>query len=229
MVKKLENLQQSLAYQFSNPELARLALTHRSANAAHNERLEFLGDSLLGFIVAKMLYARNPEASEGDLSRMRAALVNKNALAAAAREIGLGEHILLGTGEANSGGRDRDSILADAVEALIAAIFMDGGMKPCEAFVRKISERKLAQDTSKTKRKDAKTRLQEFLHARGSSLPSYEVVKTSGVAHAQVFHVGCRVESLGAEALGSGSSKREAEQAAAKKILDEIEAKSGET
>ena len=224
MVNKLENLQQSLAYQFSNPELAQLALTHRSANAAHNERLEFLGDSLLGFIVAQTLYTLYPQASEGELSRMRSALVNKNALAAAARSLGIGEYLQLGTGEANSGGSDRDSILADTVEALIAAIYLDGGIDACTTFVKKISESKLAGEAAATEQKDAKTRLQEFLQALGKNLPKYEVMEISGAAHEQVFHISCRLESLGTEAMGSGSSKREAEQQAAKKILDAIEA-----
>jgi ribonuclease-3 len=224
MVNKLENLQQSLAYQFSNPDLAQLALTHRSANAAHNERLEFLGDSLLGFIVAETLFTLNPQASEGELSRMRSALVNKNALAAAARSLGIGEYLQLGTGEAKSGGSDRDSILADAVEALIAAIYLDGGIDPCTTFVKKISESKLAIDAVAIEKKDAKTRLQEFLQAQGKSLPKYEVVKISGAAHEQVFHVSCRLEPLGTESEGSGTSKREAEQQAATKILDAMEA-----
>ena len=224
MVNKLESLQQSLAYQFSNPDLAQLALTHRSANAAHNERLEFLGDSLLGFIVAETLFTLNPQASEGELSRMRSALVNKNALAAAARSLGVGEYLQLGTGEANSGGSDRDSILADTVEALIAAIYLDGGIDACTTFVKKISESKLGQESAATEQKDAKTRLQEFLQAQGKNLPKYEVVEISGAAHEQVFHISCRLESLGTEAAGSGSSKREAEQQAAKKILDAIDA-----
>lgn len=224
MVNKLEKLQTSLAYQFSNPDLAQLALTHRSANAVHNERLEFLGDSLLGFIVAEMLFTLNPQASEGELSRMRSALVNKNALAAAARSLGIGEYLLLGTGEANSGGNDRDSILADTVEALIAAIYLDGGIDACTVFVKKISESKLAIDAAATEMKDAKTRLQEFLQAQGRDLPKYEVVEIGGVAHEQVFHVRCKLESLGAESTGSGTSKREAEQQAATKILEAIEA-----
>jgi len=223
MVSKLENLQESLAYQFSDPELAQLALTHRSANATHNERLEFLGDALLGFIVAQTLFALNPQASEGELSRMRSALVNKNALAAAARSLGIGEYLQLGTGEASSGGRDRDSILADAVEALIAAIYLDGGIDACTAFVKKISESKLAIDTAVTDQKDAKTRLQEFLQAQGKSLPKYQVVEITGAPHEQLFHIRCSLESQGTEAEGTGSSKREAEQAAAKKILDSIE------
>ena len=224
MVNKLANLQQSLAYQFSNPELAQLALTHRSANAAHNERLEFLGDSLLGFIVAETLFTLNPQASEGELSRMRSALVNKNALACAARNLGIGDYLQLGTGEANSGGSDRDSILADTVEALIAAIYLDGGLGACTTFVKKISESKLAIDAAATEQKDAKTRLQEFLQAQGKSLPEYQVVEISGPAHEQLFHISCSLKSLGTEATGSGSSKREAEQAAAKKILEAIEA-----
>tara|TARA_B110000858_G_scaffold192516_1_gene243380 strand:+ start:6685 stop:7368 length:684 start_codon:yes stop_codon:yes gene_type:complete len=225
MANKLENLQQSLAYQFSNPELAQLALTHRSANAVHNERLEFLGDSLLGFIVAEMLFTLNPQASEGELSRMRSALVNKHALAAAARSLGIGEYLQLGTGEAKSGGSDRDSILADTVEALIAAIYLDGGIDACTTFVKKISESKLAIDAAATEQKDAKTRLQEFLQAQGKSLPKYEVVDISGAAHEQLFHVSCSLDSQGAEAMGFGPSKREAEQQAAMKLLDEIEAK----
>jgi len=224
MVNKLDNLQKSLAYQFSNPDLAQLALTHCSASAKHNERLEFLGDSLLGFIVAETLFTLNPQATEGELSRMRSALVNKNALATAARSLGIGEYLQLGTGEANSGGNDRDSILADTVEALIAAIYLDGGIDACTTFVKKISESKLAIDTATTERKDAKTRLQELLQAQGKNLPKYEVVEITGAAHEQVFHVSCRLESLGAEFAGSGTSKREAEQQAAMKILDAIEA-----
>jgi len=224
MVNKLENLQLSLAYEFSNQELAYLALTHRSANATHNERLEFLGDSLLGFIVAEALFTLNPQATEGELSRMRSALVNKQALAAVARDLGIGDYLRLGSGEANSGGRDRDSILADTVEALIAAIYMDGGMQACTEFVKRISERKLAEETALTEQKDAKTRLQEFLQAQGKKLPQYEVEEITGAAHEQVFHVSCRLSSLNTEARGSGSSKREAEQVAAMKILDAIEA-----
>lgn len=224
MVKHLKSLQASLAYQFSDPELAQLALTHRSANASHNERLEFLGDSLLGFITAELLFENNPEATEGELSRMRASLVSKPALAAVARKLGLGEFLLLGSGEKNSGGSDRDSILADAVEALIAAIYLDGGMEPCKAFVAEISGSKLAKGVAAAKRKDAKTRLQELVQARGESLPNYEVVEISGAAHEQVFHVSCQLESMRVDAEGSGPSKRLAEQQAAKNVLDSIEA-----
>lgn len=224
MVKKLANLQESLSYKFSDPNLAQLALTHRSANASHNERLEFLGDSLLGFITAELLFENNPDATEGELSRMRASLVNKSALAAVARKLNLGEFLLLGSGEKNSGGSDRDSILADAVEALIAAIYLDGGMKPCKAFVVEMSGNKLAKGVAAAKRKDAKTRLQELLQARGESLPNYEVVEIAGAAHEQVFHVSCSLDSMRIDAVGTGPSKRLAEQQAAQKILDSIEA-----
>jgi len=223
MVNKLENLQLSLAYEFSNQELAYQALTHRSANAIHNERLEFLGDSLLGFIIAEALFTLNPQATEGELSRMRSALVNKQALAAVARNLDIGDYLRLGSGEANSGGRERDSILADTVEALIAAIYMDGGMNACTEFVKRISKSKLTQETAVTEQKDAKTRLQEFLQAQGKKLPKYEVEEITGAAHEQIFHVSCRLPSLNTQAKGSGSSKREAEQVAAMKILDAIE------
>ncbi len=161
MVKKLDKLQQTLAYQFSDPALARLALTHRSASASHNERLEFLGDSLLGFIIAEILHEQNADASEGELSRMRASLVSKPALAAVARKLGIGEFLRLGSGEMNSGGSDRDSILADTVEALIAAIYLDGGMKPCKAFVISMHERvscqpALRRGNRKTRRPDCR-------------------------------------------------------------------------
>lgn len=224
MVKKLEKLQQTLAYQFTDSDLARLALTHRSASASHNERLEFLGDSLLGFIVAEMLHEKNPDATEGELSRMRASLVSKPALAGVARRLGIGELLQLGSGESNSGGKDRDSILADSVEALIAAIYLDGGMEPCKAFVISMHEKKLSAGTKKAKQKDAKTRLQEYLQARGRALPEYEVVDICGAAHEQVFHVSCSLKSMGVYAEGSGTSKREAQQQAAEKTLESIEA-----
>mgnify|MGYP003672521241 CR=1 FL=1 len=224
MVKKLEKLQQTLAYQFLDPALAQLALTHRSASASHNERLEFLGDSLLGFIIAEVLHEKYVDATEGELSRMRASLVSKPALAAVARRLGMGAFLQLGSGELSSGGSDRDSILADSVEALIAAIYLDGGMKPCKAFVISMHQNKLSADVKKAKRKDAKTRLQEFLQAHGRALPEYKVVDISGAAHEQIFHVSCSLESMDIDAEGSGSSKREAQQQAAEKILESIEA-----
>jgi ribonuclease III len=224
MVNKLDKLQQTLAYQFSNPKLAQLALTHRSATASHNERLEFLGDSLLGFIIAEVLYELHPEATEGELSRMRASMVKKSALAKIARNLQLGDYLQLGSGELNSGGSERDSILADSVEALIAAIFLDGGMQACKSFVKSINASMLSTKAVRGKQKDAKTQLQEFLQAQGAALPDYEVLEIGGVAHDQVFHVSCKLESRGQSAKGSGSSKREAEQQAAQKLLDAIKA-----
>lgn len=229
MATNLESLQRTLAYQFSNPDLAQLALTHRSANADHNERLEFLGDSLLGFIIASSLCEQNPDATEGELSRMRSSLVSKPALAAVARRLGVGEHLLLGSGESSSGGRDRDSILADTVEALIAAIYLDGGIEPCKKFVASMHGGEQPTAASAIEQKDAKTRLQEYLQARGDSLPQYEILEITGAAHEQVFHVSCSLNSMGIDARGSGSSKREAEQQAADKILQSIEASKNPT
>ncbi len=228
MVKKSENLQQAIAYEFSNLDLAQQALTHRSARRSHNERLEFLGDSLLGFIIAEALFDLHPEASEGELSRMRASLVNKASLAAIARELKLGDFLQLGMGELNSGGQQRDSILADSVEALIAAIYLDGGMQACKAFVLSINKHKLSTEATNSRQKDCKTRLQELLQAQGRSLPVYEVVEVTGAAHEHVFHVRCKLGFLRSEAIGTASSKRAAEQQAAEKILNSIKLSIGE-
>ena len=220
MDNKLDKLQQKLDYQFSNLELARQALTHRSANKLNNERLEFLGDSLLGCIIAQALYEIHPQASEGELSRMRASMVNKSALADIAREMELGDFVQLGSGELKSGGKHRDSILADTVEALIAAIYLDGGMSACDQFVRKWSENNLYSHDANRKQKDCKTRLQELMQARGSGLPGYEVTEVSGAAHQQIFHVTCKIDILNVAQSGSGGNKRDAEQEAAQKILE---------
>lgn len=228
MVKKLDKLQQILAYRFSNLNLAEQALTHRSANKTHNERLEFLGDSLLGFIIAEALYDIHPTASEGELSRMRAGLVNKNSLAAIARELDLGEFLQLGAGELNSGGAQRDSILADTVEALIAALYLDGGLAACKHFVKTINQRNLSTDAKKARQKDSKTRLQELLQAQGKELPEYHVVEVSGAVHEQVFQVSCKLDFLRKPSTGSGSSKRDAEQQAAENMLRFLEQTSGD-
>ncbi len=220
MDNKLDKLQQKLDYQFSNLELARQALTHRSANKLNNERLEFLGDSLLGCIIAQALYEIHPQASEGELSRMRASMVNKSALADIAREMELGDFVQLGSGELKSGGKHRDSILADTVEALIAAIYLDGGMSACDQFVRKWSENNLYSHDANRKQKDCKTRLQELMQARSSGLPEYEVTEVSGAAHQQIFHVTCKIDILNVAQSGSAGNKRDAEQEAAQKILE---------
>lgn len=222
MTDKLDRLQHKLDYQFSNPELARQALTHRSANKLNNERLEFLGDSLLGFIIAQALYEIHPQSTEGELSRMRASMVNKSALAEIAREMELGDFLLLGSGELKSGGMNRDSILADSVEALIAAIYLDGGMQVCSQIVRNLNEKNLNSHTGHRKQKDCKTRLQELMQARGRELPEYEITEVSGAAHQQVFHVSCKIDILNDAQMGSGGSKRDAEQQAAQKILEAL-------
>ena len=222
MAIALDNLQNRLNYQFSEQQLLLTALTHRSAEKLNNERLEFLGDSLLGFIVAEILFEIYPDAREGELSRMRAGLVNKESLAEFARELELGDCLQLGQGELNSGGKHRDSILADTVEAIIAAIYLDGGIGACRQFIRAWSERKLSSQFSDQQQKDNKTRLQELMQSEGLPLPQYEVVKISGEDHRQLFQVSCQVASLQDSELGSGRSKRFAEQESAQKILEKL-------
>lgn len=219
MAADLDQLQTTLHYRFNDLTLAKQALTHRSAGKSNNERLEFLGDALLDFIVGEALYSHYPNASEGDLTRMRAAIVNKSALAALAAEMSLGDFLYLGAGEANSGGKQRESILADTLEALIAAVYLDGGIDACRQLVDTLTD-KLVQQPEQRQRKDSKTRLQELLQARGESLPVYKVIETSGEAHAQQFLVECRIPLLDSGLQGEGSSKRTAEQQAAQKVLD---------
>jgi ribonuclease-3 len=208
----------SFPYRFHDAGLATLALTHRSVGKPNNERLEFLGDALLGAFVAEMLYTAHPKASEGELSRLRAQLVNGDALAVVARELELGDGLKLGPGELKSGGFRRDSILADAFEATLAAVFLDGGLEACRAVVRQLFEDRVAALHRSSK--DAKTRLQEWLQGRGCGLPHYELVATHGEDHAKTFDVRCTVAepvSFGAEA--SAPSRRHAEQDAAEQVL----------
>jgi ribonuclease-3 len=212
---KYQELAQLLGYQFTKPSLLELALTHRSAGSAHNERLEFLGDAVLGFVVAEKLYLSDAQLSEGDLSRLRASLVSKPALASAARSLGLGQHLVLGSGEAKGGGRERDSLLADAVEAVIAAIYLDGGIEPAATLVRKLIANEASSGIEASAQKDSKTALQEFLQAQKRSLPAYRVISIDGAAHEQWFHIECEVEGLAQAVRGEGSSKKEAEQRAA--------------
>ncbi len=218
----LNRLIERIGYEFKDESLLRLALTHRSSGASHNERLEFLGDSILGFVVADFLYRQHAKVSEGDLSRLRSSLVSKPALAVHARALGLGDHLILGSGEAKSGGRDRDSILADAVEALIAATFLDGGMDAASALVKRLIARETSSGNAPTAKKDNKTALQEALQARKESLPEYIVVEIEGAAHEQLFKVECRLIESGKTFLGSGVNKKEAEQAAAELALQDL-------
>ncbi|WP_448099447.1 ribonuclease III [Luteibacter yeojuensis] len=205
-------------HSFRNPDLATLALTHRSAGRPNNERLEFLGDALLGVTVAELLFEAHPNASEGELSRLRAQLVNGQALAVIARELELGDILKLGPGELKSGGFRRDSILADAFEALVAAVYLDDGYDACRQVVRRLFMPRVAE--IKRSSKDAKTRLQEWLQGRGLSLPVYELTDSYGEDHAKIFDVSCSIdepEPIRVE--GRGGSRRAAEQDAAEAVL----------
>ncbi len=204
-----------LGYAFRQPDLLRHALTHRSYGSPNNERLEFVGDAVLNCVIGAALYDRFPALPEGDLSRVRAALVNQDTLARVARRMGLGSEIRLGEGEQRSGGTDRPSILADALEAVFGAVFVDGGFEPARAVIGACFGDVLAEADPALLGKDPKTRLQEWLQARRMPVPEYVVVATSGEAHAQMFEVECRVPDLGIAVMGRGASRRAAEQAAA--------------
>ncbi|WP_407668505.1 ribonuclease III [Oceanospirillum multiglobuliferum] len=214
-----------MGYSFNDIEHLNLALTHRSFGGSNNERLEFLGDSIVNFVIAEALYHQFTEAREGQLSRLRARLVKGVTLAELAREFELGDYLQLGSGELKSGGFRRDSILADAMEAVIGAIYIDGGMDICrERILIWYAERLRNLDLSDTQ-KDPKTLLQEYLQSRQQALPKYEVISVEGDAHDQTFTVECEIESLTSRPLGIGSSRRNAEQQAAKKALQALNVK----
>jgi len=212
-------LEAALGYRFSDQDRLAEALTHRSAGSRNNERLEFLGDAVLSAVIADAVYHRYPDTAEGDLSRLRATLVRKETLAGLARELGLGERLTLGSGEMKSGGHRRESILADAMEAVFGAVFLDGGWEPCRALILRLYEERLRNLPHPEALKDPKTRLQEFLQARGLPLPEYRVVEEGGEPHARTFRVGCAVSGLNEEIRASGTSRRKAEQAAAQTAL----------
>lgn len=207
-------------HEFRNPALYEQALTHRSAGKPNNERFEFLGDSLVGMLVAELLFEHHGRADEGDLTRMRAQLVSGAALADLARSLALGDVLRLGPGELKSGGHRRDSILADAFEALVAAVYLDAGWDACRACVRSLFAERAAQ--LRAPEKDAKTRLQELLQARGLALPVYELVASGGEDHAKVFDVACILEQPPLRVAGHASSRRAAEQIAAACALEQI-------
>ncbi len=209
-----------IGHNFQKPELFELALTHRSRGAHNNERLEFLGDAALNFIIGEALYQQLPTAKEGDLSRLRASLVKGVTLAEVARELELGDHLLLGSGEMKSGGHRRDSILADTVEAIIGAVFLDSGMLACKACVLTWYADRLKNIGEVGDQKDAKTRLQEYQQAKGCELPVYSVAAVSGEAHNQYFNVSCKVEGLKETVCGEGSSRKIAEKQAAERALN---------
>lgn len=222
MTAVIRQLEKGIAYSFSDQSLAELALTHRSANKQNNERLEFLGDAILGFTIADELLRRNPQAPEGELSRLRSRLVNQQTLANLAAQLQLGELLVLGPGELKSGGRQRISILADAVEAVVGAIYLDGGLEPCRAVILKLYRDLLDDDSLDVTGKDAKTRLQELLQARGLPLPLYSVSSIDGEAHEQTFVVSCEISLLGKHTIGRGSNRRLAEQQAARNALQAL-------
>lgn len=210
-----DTLCRQLGYAFAQPQLLQRALTHRSHSAAHYERLEFLGDSVLNCVIAKHLYGAYPDLPEGDLSRLRSNLVNQQTLCVLAQQLHLGELLLLGEGERRSGGHRRPSILADAMEALFGAVFLDGGFDAAQQVVLNLYVPFIAQADLHTLGKDCKTLLQEYLQGRKLALPKYTVIATSGEAHAQVFRVECEIGQLGVTTQGEGNSRRAAEQAAA--------------
>jgi len=210
-------------YRFDDPQLLRSALTHRSVGSVNNERLEFLGDSVLNTVVAMRLFVLHPEAQEGDLSRMRARLVRGTTLSEVASSIGLGREIRMGEGELKSGGFRRASILADAFEALLGAIFIDGGYDACRAVILRLFDPLIAALPAAEELKDAKTRLQEWLQARGRPLPDYSLQSEEGADHAKKFFVSCELTDDGTLAEASGRSRRKAEQAAAALLLDMLQ------
>ncbi len=222
---ELQSLQNRLQHSFQEPALLQRAVTHRSFSADHNERLEFLGDSVLSLAVSTMLYRRLRDLPEGDLSRMRANLVKQDSLHAIAMRLKLSDVLRLGEGESKSGGKLRPSILADAVEALIGAVYLDAGFEPAQALVHRFYETVDLSPEKQAAAKDAKTALQEWLQGRKMKLPQYSVVSTAGAAHKQTFDVLCEIPALGLSARGSGASRRAAEQSAATKLLAQLKEK----
>ncbi|EXJ11571.1 MULTISPECIES: ribonuclease III [Nitrincola] len=219
MKKPVSELARRLGHVYEDESLLELALTHRSCGKRNNERLEFLGDSILNFIIAADLFDRFPSAKEGQLSRLRAAMVKGETLAEIARELDLGQYLRLGSGELKSGGFRRDSILADTVEAIIGAIYMDAGLETARFYVLKWFEKRLVELDLDGSIKDSKTRLQEFLQSRRLDLPDYDLIHVEGEAHSQTFYIQCKVALLNEPTEGSGSSRRQAEQEAAKAAL----------
>ncbi|EJG1725210.1 ribonuclease III [Vibrio parahaemolyticus] len=222
MNSPIDKLERKLGYQFKDAGLINLALTHRSANSKHNERLEFLGDSILSFVIADDLYHRFPKVNEGDMSRMRATLVRGHTLAELGREFDLGDYLKLGPGELKSGGFRRDSILADAVEAIIGAIYLDSDIEKVRSIVLSWYYSRLEAIKPGVSQKDPKTRLQEFLQGRRRPLPVYTVTNIKGEAHNQEFTVECEVAGVDKPVIGKGTSRRKAEQAAAETALEQL-------
>lgn len=219
MIRKPEALCKKLGLSFNNPELFVMALTHRSAGAKNNERLEFLGDSILGFVIAQKLFEEFPGACEGVLSRLRASMVNQGSLAELARKHHIGDYLLLGSGELKSGGFRRDSILSDALEAIIGALFKDQGIAACQTWILDLFQEKLDSVSLDNWQKDPKTQLQELMQSKKMELPEYTLLSMSGLPHEQTFKVKCTIGLVADACIGTGVSRKRAEQAAAEQML----------
>jgi ribonuclease-3 len=219
---KLQRLTAALGHEFADPDLLRQAMTHRSSGVSHNERLEFLGDAILSAVISAALYERFRDLKEGDLSRQRASLVRQESLAQLAQNLGVGDYLRLGEGELKSGGFRRPSTLADALEAIFGAVFMDAGFGPARNVILRLFTPLLDGLNPSVSAKDPKTALQEILQARRMALPRYSLVETRGKAHAQEFEVECMIPELSIRSTGSGNSRRIAEQAAAQIALTRL-------
>jgi ribonuclease-3 len=222
-LSRIASFESRLGYRFRGAAVLRQALTHRSYGTPHNERLEFLGDGVLGCVIAEELYGRFPDIPEGKLTRLRASLVREEALARLAKELGLPEVIRVGDAELTIGRGARPSILADALEAVFGAVFLDGGYGAARGAILRAYDQALAGISPEATPKDAKTRLQELMQAQRRPLPEYRVAATSGAAHKQIFEVECLLPDLGLRAIGSGTSRQRAEQRAAEAVLADME------
>ena len=223
MTKNPELLSKKLGLVFNQPQLFVTALTHRSAGANNNERLEFLGDAILGFVIAQKLYDAFKEADEGTLSRLRASLVNEASLAELARKHELGDYLYLGSGELKSGGFRRDSILSDALEGIIGALFKDQGISACQDWIGHVFAEKLQALSADNWQKDPKTQLQELMQAKKMELPDYTLIDMSGLPHEQTFKVRCSVSLIAESCIGTGVSRKKAEQSAAEMMLAKLQ------
>ena len=212
-------LYKTLHYRFDDADLLNQALTHRSATGRNNERLEFLGDAVLDLVISDAVYRSRPNASEGDLSRLRASLVKEKTLATLAADLGIGDYLILGSGEKKTGGHRRESILADALESIVGAVFLDSGIAAAQEIIERIFAQRLDELPAADELRDPKTRLQEWLQARGMGLPEYELVNVTGKAHKQKFEVSCRVDQASDVTRGTSTTRRKAEQKAAAKML----------
>lgn len=223
MTQSPESLAGSLGYRFDDLKLLQQALTHRSAGSRNNERLEFLGDAVLGCVIAAEIFSRHPNAREGELSRLRASLVRRESLAELAYSLDIGSYLKLGSGERKSGGHHRNSILADSLEAVFGAIYLDGGFTACHDCILALFADRLAESHDLSRLKDPKTRLQEFLQSRQQPLPEYTVIETIGDAHNQQFRVQCCISETGSSPTeGTARNRRMAEQAAAAGMLEQL-------